>query len=84
MERPQHQKAIDAWLSKFTDQDTAKFVTATRAELGRRQDVRNAVYALNEMHMWPDCEGMGPEAVLKAWALIERLLEEKFPDTLKM
>ena len=84
MERSQHKKAVEKWLAQFKDPAVKQFNANTRFEISRRPDMRHVVYAMNEMHMWPDCDGMGPEAVLKAWLLVERLLEEKFPDTLKM
>ena len=62
-----------------------KFFQAKKPKLkGRPDNVREALYALNEVGFWPDDVECSMEQLFMCWKVVEKLREIEFPRDLMM
>jgi hypothetical protein len=75
MTTEEHRAEIEAFL------DAERVVV----EMLEPHDLSHALYAMSELHMWPDCvDSVGLMQALMCWRLIERLRVQRFPEKLQM
>lgn len=48
-------------------------------------NIYEAVYAVSEAHLWPDCvDSLSADQAIMCWAIVEKLREERFPKHLSV
>lgn len=69
-----HRLEIDKWIDEQIRPSERSYNERLLA------DIVEAVYTMNKLGMWPECEQMSVDDVIKAWEMVEAVREHKgFP-----